>query len=65
MAENEVRPVDCGCGGTAIVREGRASASWWVECSKCGISTLWAIRSCHSRADAIRIWNRAMGRKDK
>lgn len=53
---DELKPVNCGCGGEAKVEEwvGR----WYVRCknSNCLIST----KNCDTEAEAITAWNRAM-----
>ena len=59
MEENKSKPVNCGCGGEARIRYGETSESYWVECSKCRISTLWGMR--YSEEEAVESWNKAMG----
>ena len=63
LSDTELKPVKCGCGGEALVRHGRTSNSYWVECSKCRISTMWGLR--YSEADAIESWNLAMSGRTK
>ena len=56
---SESKPVRCGCGGEGVVRKGQTTECWWVECSKCEISTMWKLR--YSESEAIEAWNTAMG----
>ena len=62
---DELKPVNCGCGGKAIV------GSWWrysdgkrvyaVSCAKCGIQ----IKPFDTETEAITAWNKAMGAVQK
>jgi hypothetical protein len=56
----ELKPVNCGCGGEAVVRLGKLCPKYWVECSKCKISTIYEMK--FSAAEAIKAWNKAMGK---
>ena len=58
---SESKPVRCGCGGEGVVRKGQTTECWWVECSKCEISTMWKLR--YSESEAIEAWNTAMGER--
>ena len=57
----ELKPVNCGCGGEAKVDIKLVSSSpaerKRIYCSKCYISTDWM----KSEDEAIHAWNRAMG----
>jgi hypothetical protein len=57
---NELKPVQCGCGGEA--RTGKIYGyAWTVECTECGIQS-----GCYdTEAEAIQAWNRAMGSTEK
>ena len=56
---NKERPVNCGCGGKAIIYiNGACQAK--IYCEKCGIeSNIFA-----TKYEAIKAWNKAMGVKD-
>ena len=62
MAESELKPVRCGCGGEAETSTWTGSNATIlndctvVYCSKCGIKT----RVYVCPAEAIEAWNRAM-----
>lgn len=62
---DELKPVNCGCGGEAEVDTKLVSCApverKRVYCSKCYISTEWM----KSEAEAITAWNRAMGIAEK
>lgn len=52
--------VPCGCGGRAVVWEGRMhSTTYYVQCTFCGVRT---VEKVHI-TDAIREFNTAMGWK--
>ena len=58
---NELKPVNCGCGGEAVVYV----THWWgkcyvCQCDDCGMST----KPCDTEAEAIEAWNKAMGGND-
>ena len=50
---DELKPVNCGCGGTPVV------GFTGVWCNKCGIIT----ERYNNIEDAIRAWNLALSRK--
>lgn len=57
----KLKPVRCGCGGEAKVisylsRE-YFKMAYYVRCENCGTET----DDLHSEAEAIEVWNRAMG----
>ena len=60
---NELKPVNCGCGGKAAVLVGypnrKGQIYYRVKCWDCGTQT------CHKRTreEAITAWNRAMGER--
>ena len=58
--EKELKPVKCGCGGEAVIYV----THWWgecyvCECEECGTAS----RPCTTEAEAITVWNRAMGER--
>ena len=56
---DELKPVQCGCGGEAEVRPhiaNNTTRTFFVICPKCGMRS-WRFRE---RAEAITAWNRAM-----
>ena len=57
---DELKPVNCGCGGEAMIRKHtfyRAMPLYQVRCPECGIAT----STRNTEAEAITAWNRAMG----
>ena len=56
---NELKPVQCGCGGETDVHLGQYDR-WFVFCESCGTRTC----ACNTRKKAIEVWNRAMSGKD-
>ena len=54
----ELKPVHCGCGGKAVAIGDADNNIYFVKCDKCWIST----DLFHSKDEAIRAWNRAIGR---
>lgn len=62
----ELKLVRCGCGGEAILQFCESGYSWnrsrgfCVECTKCQIKTI----DYQTEAEAVQIWNKAMGVKD-
>ncbi len=65
--QNALKPIRCGCGGEAILETDHdtiqpvAPIDWKrVRCNKCNIRTTWR----KSEAEAIEVWNRAMGNRD-
>ena len=57
MAGNELKPVNCGCGGEAQVFLPFTNNSvYMIECKKCGICT----SAYDTEAEAITAWNKAM-----
>ena len=66
MAEVDVKPVRCGCGGEAKVCYN--DGFFCVRCSKCGIETNSVGYTLprdfeHEKAEAITAWNKAMGER--
>lgn len=62
MNDNELKPVNCGCGGEAAVNYTLVTflgkdMRYCVRCEDCGIMTNWY----HTEAEAIEAWNKAMG----
>ena len=64
----ELKPVRCGCGGEAKIETDHDTLvpgepiDWKrVRCSECNIRTTWR----HTEAEAIEVWNRAMGTTEK
>lgn len=57
MMSEELKPVNCGCGGSCNTQfDCNESKPWYCECDSCGIVTL-----CYdTEAEAIQAWNRAM-----
>ena len=56
-------PENCGCGGRATVCRGSTNPPYfWVECEDCHVSTMAAMKL--TEAEAIAVWNTAMGAKD-
>ena len=55
---NELKPVNCGCGGEAEVLKFN-NDSWIVMCNKCRISS----ENYTSKDKAITAWNQAMGER--
>lgn len=51
---DELKPVNCGCGGEAVL--GYQSQMYGVRCSECFIT----IGGYDTEAEAITVWNRAM-----
>lgn len=57
----KLKPVPCGCGGEAEVKLwAEPETPYVVMCHKCGIVT----EDFPTEAEAIEVWNRAMGAKD-
>ena len=56
IMSEELKPVNCGCGGESVVRE-RVYGGYEVYCSRCFITT----DDCETETEAIQAWNRAMG----
>lgn len=57
-------PVRCGCGGEASVKKHtfyRALPLYSVKCDRCGIQ----VPSRNTEAEAVQVWNKAMGATDK
>ena len=57
---DELKPVNCGCGGEAKVisylsRE-YCKMAYYVRCEECGTET----DDLHSESEAITAWNKAM-----
>ena len=52
----KLKPVRCGCGGKAVAIGDIDNNIYFVKCDKCWIST----DLFHSKAEAIKAWNRAM-----
>lgn len=59
---NDLKPVNCGCGGEAKVQRVRTWKSHLlvVMCTKCEIATNYYT----TETEAIEAWNRAMGATD-
>ena len=61
---DELKPVRCGCGGTAKVvsylGEKYSKMVYYVRCDKCGMAS----EKYRSEKEAIEAWNTAMGEKD-
>ena len=58
---DELKPVNCGCGGEAEVVKHTfhgASPSYGVECTNCHTES-WQFYN--TEAEAVTAWNRAMG----
>ena len=61
MAGNELKPVNCGCGGEAKVYETplKDCEGYFVQCNDCRTATfIWL-----SEAEAITAWNTSMGER--
>ena len=56
MMSEELKPVNCGCGGEAQVLHPSYTHCIVVMCGKCGIKTPYM----NTEAEAIKAWNRAM-----
>ena len=56
---NELKPVNCGCGGEAEVYAW-VSGSYSCHCLSCKIETT----NCKTPEEAVTAWNKAMGAKD-
>ena len=57
---DELKAVRCGCGGEAVAIGDADNNIYFVKCDKCWIST----DLFHSEAEAVEVWNKAMGAKD-
>ena len=61
---DELKPVNCGCGGEAKIDKHtyyRALPTYGVRCHRCGQETR---QFYMTEAEAITAWNTAMGAKD-
>lgn len=61
---DELKPVNCGCGGEAEVHAMRhelTKAQYYINCEKCDTRT-WFF---DSESEAIETWNKAMGAKEQ
>ena len=59
---NELKPVNCGCGGEAEVHamgHEMSKTQYYIKCKKCDTRT-WFF---DSETEAITVWNRAMGNR--
>ena len=58
---NNLKPVNCGCGGEAevhIMGHELTKAQYYINCEKCDTRT-WFF---DTEAEAIAVWNKAMGK---
>ena len=53
----ELKPVNCGCGGEAKVDQTDGYDEYQVYCPKCFMSS----GTFNTEAEAIQAWNKAMG----
>ncbi len=63
---DELKPAHCGCGGEAEVRGFENlddSVSIYICCTKCHTSTV-SFTGDQAEANAVEVWNQAMGAKD-
>ena len=56
---DELKPVNCGCGGEARILHPSYTHCIVVMCPLCGIKTAYQ----NTESEAITAWNRAMGQK--
>lgn len=55
----ELKPVNCGCGGEPVVGHIETSGRWYIGCPDCDICT----GLYDTKAEVIEAWNKAMGER--
>ena len=55
----ELKPVNCGCGGIPVVGHIEASNRWYIGCPDCDICT----GLYNTEIEVIKAWNMAMGER--